>query len=71
MYGEVEMPKWWLFLRWMRDMGGSYREFVPEPRVRKPWQNYQPEHRIRQRPLNPRAYYTDSHGSIRRRKLEA
>lgn len=61
--------KFELFMSMLKSMGGSYQAHVPEPDAKKPWQaDYEPAHKIRQRSLNPKRYYTDVHGSIRKRK---
>lgn len=56
-----------IFREWLQDLGGSYEFYRPEPEPRDPGKPvYEPAHKPTPRPLNPRKYYTDSHGSIRR-----
>lgn len=57
-----------IFREWLQDLGGSYDYYRPEPEPQAEGTAvYQPAHQITPRPLNSSHYYTDIHGSVRRR----
>lgn len=51
-----------VFISWLKDLGGEYIPFFPESQ-KKVHTSDEPRMQYR---LNPKYYYEDSHGSVRR-----
>jgi hypothetical protein len=51
-----------IFISWLKDLGGEYIPFFPEPE-KKVHTSDEPRKQYR---LNPKYYFTDKHGSVRR-----
>lgn len=60
------MNKFDIFLKWLQDIGGSYDTLRTEPEVNPKRANYEPKHKTVYKPLNPRLYYADGRGNIRK-----
>lgn len=53
-----------IFLSWLHDLGGFYDFYRPEPDP--PRRPHDPPGRPTQRPLDPKRYRKDAHGSVRK-----
>jgi hypothetical protein len=57
-----QLSKFDIFLQWLKELGGSYEVFRDD----SPKKQHDPKGLPTQRPLNPKHYYTDKNGSIRK-----
>jgi len=60
------IDKFDVFLQWLKELGGSYDylRVYGEPNPKR--KNYEPKHKLKQRPLNPLHYRVDDNGSVRK-----
>jgi hypothetical protein len=61
-----QLSKFDIFLQWLKDLGGSYEVFRPDETPNPKRSNYEPKYKPVMRPLNPKHYYTDGNGSVRK-----
>lgn len=60
------MERFDLFVKWLADLGGEYDILEDKDLPNPKRQNYEPKHKIQQRPLNPLHYRVDENGSVRK-----
>lgn len=58
------LPRFDIFLQWLRDLGGSYDFYSPEPEP--PRRPHAPPSLPTSRPLDPKLYRKDARGCVRK-----